>query len=178
MIKPTVENRKILREHAKEALKDYSRVITWLVVSQEGKLSIISEPQGQTFYTGSDEVIDITGGFRKAHGDGAARDKNGQKYTSQMAFLIDLLGVIEYERLFNKKTKKLKVNPFFIVGHKTVDSENFECMGRSFSSLEAAADYCSDLKKSGTTDELYTIFKVSDGVMTQVLFECPGEKEV
>ena len=63
----------------------------------------IVEPQGQTYYTGSDEVIATTGGFRKAHGDGAAVNGYGEKYKTQKAYLSDLLGKNEYERIFGKK---------------------------------------------------------------------------
>ena len=60
------------------------------------------EPQGQTCYVGNDEVIASTGSFQKAHGDGAACDKYGDKYKTQREYLIDLLGEDEYARIFAK----------------------------------------------------------------------------
>ena len=79
MIKATAANRKVLRGHAKEALKDYSPVMTWLVLEEDGNLFEIVEPQGQTFYTGNDEVVPSTGAFHKAHGEGAARNEDAKK---------------------------------------------------------------------------------------------------
>ncbi len=102
MIKATAANRKVLRGHAKEALRDYSPVMTWLVLEDDGNLFEIVEPQGQTYYTGNDEVVASTGGFHKAHGDGAARDEDGNKYKNQREYLIDLLGEAEYARIFAK----------------------------------------------------------------------------
>ena len=102
MIKATAANRKVLRSHAKEALRDYSQVMTWLVLEDDGNLFEIVEPQGQTFYTGNDEVVASTGGFRKAHGDGAERNEDGNKYKNQREYLIDLLGDAEYARIFAK----------------------------------------------------------------------------
>lgn len=101
-IKNTVANRKALRAHAKEALRDYSPVMTWLILDDDGDLYEICEPQGQTYYTGSDIVIAKTGGFAKAHGDGAARNENGEKYRTQRDYLMDLLGKNDYDRLFKK----------------------------------------------------------------------------
>ena len=101
-IKATVANRKVLRSHAKEAMADYSPVMTWLLLDNDGDLHEIIEPQGQNYYTGSDEVIATTGGFRKAHGDGAAVNGYGEKYKTQMAYLTDLLGEKEYNRIFGK----------------------------------------------------------------------------
>ena len=99
-IKATVANRKILRSHAKEAMADYSAVMTWLVLDNDGDLFEIVEAQGQTFYTGNDEVIAKTGGFYKSCGEGAATDEYGNKYRTQKAYLSDLLGKDEYERIF------------------------------------------------------------------------------
>ena len=48
-IKATAANRKILREHAKEALANYSRIKTWLL-NDPGNLRILEEPQGQRAY--------------------------------------------------------------------------------------------------------------------------------
>lgn len=102
MIKATAANRKLLRSHAKEALRDYSPLMTWLVLDDNGNLFEIVEPQGQTYYVGNDEVIASTGSFHKAHGDGAACDKYGDKYKTQREYLIDLLGEDEYARIFAK----------------------------------------------------------------------------
>jgi hypothetical protein len=99
-INATVANRKILRSHAKEALADYSRVMTWLVLDSDGDLYELIEPQGQTHYCGRDEVIATTGDFYKAHGDGAARRPDGGKYKAQRDYLQDLLGVTNYARIF------------------------------------------------------------------------------
>ena len=101
-IKATGANRRVLREHAREALADYSRVMTWLVVDSDGDLREIVEPQGQTVYVGADEVVATTGGFYKAYGDGAARSETGEKYGTQRAYLIDLLGRPEYDRIFGR----------------------------------------------------------------------------
>lgn len=102
-INATPANRKQLRAHAREALAAYSRVMTWLVVDGEGDLSTIVEPQGQTVYVGGDTVIATTGGFHKAHGDGAAVDPaTGRPYSTQRAYLSDLLGAPEYQRIFGK----------------------------------------------------------------------------
>ncbi len=100
-IRSTPQNRRILRQHAAEAMADYSAVMTWLLRDDDGDLAIITEPQGQTDYVGSAAVIDRTGGFHKAHGDGAATDSTGRKYRTQKAYLQDLLGHGEYDRLFN-----------------------------------------------------------------------------
>ena len=99
-IKATAANRKILRSHAKEAMADYSAVMTWLVLDNDGDLYQIVEPQGQTFYTGNDEVITTTGGFHKSCGEGAAANEYGEKHKTQKAYLSDLLGKTEYERIF------------------------------------------------------------------------------
>ena len=102
-INATPANRKQLRDHAREALAAYSRVMTWLVVDQQGDLSTIVEPQGQSYYVGSDTVIATTGSFHKAHGDGAAVDPStGRSYSTQRAYLSDLLGASEYQRIFGK----------------------------------------------------------------------------
>lgn len=102
-INATPANRKQLRAHAREALAAYSRVMTWLVVDGEGDLSTIVEPQGQTVYVGGDTVIATTGGFHKAHGDGAAiNPQTGRAYRTQCAYLTDMLGVSEYQRIFGK----------------------------------------------------------------------------
>lgn len=99
-INATPANRKALRSHAREAMMDYSRIMTWLIVDQAGGLYEIVVPQGQTSYIGSDEVIATTGGFHKAHGAGAAADEYGKKYRTQKAYLTDLLGAAEYKRIF------------------------------------------------------------------------------
>lgn len=99
-IKATVANRKVLREHAREALACYSPVMTWLVLDDNGDLYQIVEPQGQTFYTGNDEIIATTGGFHKSCGEGAAVNEYGEKYKTQKAYLIGLLGKSEYDRIF------------------------------------------------------------------------------
>ena len=101
-INATVANRKILRSHAKEALANYSAVMTWLVLEDNGDLYEIVEPQGQTYYTGNDEVIATTGGFYKSCGEGAAIDSRGNKYKTQKAYLTDLLGEDNYNRIFGK----------------------------------------------------------------------------
>lgn len=101
-IKATVANRKVLRSHTKEAMADYSPIMTWLLLDNDGDLYIISEPQGQTFYAGHDFIVATTGCFQKAHGDGAVTDEFGDKYTSQKAYLKDLLGETEYNRIFSK----------------------------------------------------------------------------
>lgn len=102
-INATPENRKQLRGHAREALASYSRVMTWLVLDADGDLSTIVEPQGQTVYVGDDAVVAATGGFEKAHGAGAAIDpKTGRAYRTQSAYLTDLLGAAEYQRIFRK----------------------------------------------------------------------------
>lgn len=99
-IKATPHNRKMLRKHAKEAMLDYSPIMTWLALDNNGDLYIEEEPQGQTFWVGTDEVIAQTGSFYKYYGDGAVSDDQGNKYKTQRAYLIDLLGEIEYNRIF------------------------------------------------------------------------------
>lgn len=102
-INATPANRKQLRLHAREAMEEYSRVMTWLVLDADGDLSTIVEPQGQSYYVGSDTVIATTGGFHKAHGEGAAiNPETGRAYRTQCAYLTDLLGVSEYQRIFGK----------------------------------------------------------------------------
>jgi hypothetical protein len=101
-INATPSNRATLRSHAREALRDYSPVMTWLLLDDDGDLYEITELQGQTYYTGRDDVIGATGGFAKAHGDGAARNEDGQKYRSQRDYLSDILGKAEYARIFAK----------------------------------------------------------------------------
>jgi len=66
----TKENKRVLREHAREALSKYSPCMTWLLLDANGDLRIITEPQGQTSYAGNDIVIAMTGGFEKSHGNG------------------------------------------------------------------------------------------------------------
>lgn len=100
MINPTPANRNTLRRHSREALADYSPVMTWLVLDANGDLEIITEPQGQTEYTGADEVIATTGDFHKAHGNGAETDSHGNKYRTQRDYLTDLLGADCYVRIF------------------------------------------------------------------------------
>ena len=99
-INSTPKNRKALRSHAAEALRDYSPVMTWLLLDSDGDLREIEEPQGQSEYVGRCEVIARTGSFYKAHGDGAARDECGDKYPTQRAYLMDLLGAADYTRIF------------------------------------------------------------------------------
>lgn len=99
-INATPANRRVLRKHAREAMLAYSRVMTWIVLDSEGHLSEIVEPQGQTYYVGTGVVVASTGGFAKSHGDGAAIDRNGEKYKTQRAYLADLLGDAEYRRIF------------------------------------------------------------------------------
>lgn len=99
-INATPASRKALRSHAREAMADYSRIMTWLIVDSAGDLYEITEPQGQTVYVGSDEVVATTGGFHKSHGAGAAADEYGKKYRTQKAYLTDLLGSAEYKRIF------------------------------------------------------------------------------
>lgn len=102
-INATTANRKQLRAHAREAMASYSRVMTWLILDNDGDLGTIVEPQGQTVYVGSKTVIATTGGFHKAHGDGAAVDPStGRPYGTQRAYLSDLLGASEYQRIFGK----------------------------------------------------------------------------
>lgn len=101
-IKATAANRKVLRSHAREAMRDYSSVMTWLLLDDDGDLCELVEPQGQTFYTGSDEVIATTGGFHKSCGEGAATNECGEKFKTQRDYLISLLGEAEYERIFKK----------------------------------------------------------------------------
>ena len=102
-INATPANRKQLRAHAREAMEEYSRVMTWLVLDADGDLSTIVEPQGQSCYVGDDAVVAATGGFHKAHGDGAAIDPQTRRaYRTQRAYLADLLGVSEYQRIFGK----------------------------------------------------------------------------
>lgn len=98
-IKATAANRKVLRDHAREAIADYSPVMTWLL-DQDGDLLIIEEPQGQTYYVGDLPIVATTGSFGKAHGDGATRDEYGRPYRTQRAYLQDLLGPDHYERIF------------------------------------------------------------------------------
>lgn len=100
-IKATAANRKALRAHAREALAAYSGVMTWLLLDADGDLSLVVEPQGQTVYTGDDVVLATTGGFHKAHGDGAVVDPaTGRPYKTQSAYLVGLLGRAEYDRVF------------------------------------------------------------------------------
>lgn len=100
-IKASLRNRKILRKHAREAMSDYSPIMTWLTVDADGDLHIIVEPQGQSYYTGQDTVIARTGDSYKAHGQGAVHD-NGKKYRTARSYLIDLLGYSEYRRIFQQ----------------------------------------------------------------------------
>lgn len=103
-IKATPANRKQLRIHAREAMAAYSAVMTWLIKDGEGNLYTLQEPQGQSHYVGSDDVIATTGGFHKAHGDGAAIDPStGRAYRVQRDYLIDLLGAAEYHRIFQTR---------------------------------------------------------------------------
>ena len=100
MINNTQKNRKLLRRHAREALCTYSPVMTWLLLDDSGNLAIIEEPQGQSEYVGTDKVIAKTGGFYKAHGDGAACNSAGYPYRTQRAYLTDLLGSDNYNQIF------------------------------------------------------------------------------
>lgn len=102
IITNNVTNRKALREHAREALRSYSPVMTWLILDSDGELHEICEPQGQTYYAGSDVVIATTGGFAKSCGEGAACNEWGEEYRTQRDYLKDLLGKKDYDRLFNK----------------------------------------------------------------------------
>lgn len=120
IINNTVANRKVLREHAREALAAYSPVMTWLLLDAEGNLDILTEPQGQTYYTGDDIVIATTGGFYKSCGEGEACDEYGNPYKTQRDYLKDLLGKKDYDRLFNKG----KEFPEFI-GRKYSDSRGW-----------------------------------------------------
>ena len=100
-INATPANRQALRAHAREALTAYSRLMTWLLVDPKGDLSIITEPQGQSAYVGALEVVATTGSFYKAHGDGAAvNPATGRPYSTQREYLTDLLGRVEYGRIF------------------------------------------------------------------------------
>lgn len=121
-INNTVKNRKVLRDHAKEAMADYSHLMTWLLLDDDGDLSILSEPQGQSEYIGSDTVISTTGGFHKAHGDGAATDSDGQKYTTQKAYLADLLGELDYKRIFTSKPAGTKKQFIEFIGHASTSA--------------------------------------------------------
>lgn len=98
----TVKNRKVLRSHAREALCAYSPVMTWLLLDSEGDLYVLSEPQGQTEYTGSNVVLATTGGFAKSCGEGTVCDEYGNPYFRQKDYLTDLLGEKDYDRLFNQ----------------------------------------------------------------------------
>jgi hypothetical protein len=100
-INATAKNRKILRQHAKEAMASYSSIMTWLLLDDCGDLYIIEEPQGQTEYVGDDDVIMVTGDVYKAHGQGAATDQYGDIYKTQRDYLTDLLGQKNYNRIFN-----------------------------------------------------------------------------
>lgn len=106
-INATTSNRKVLKSHAREALRDYSPVMTWLILDKDGNLYEIIEPQGQTYLNlaDGDEEICRTGGFHKAHGDGAVRDDLGQKFKTQKAYLTYLLGKDDYDRIFIKSNK-------------------------------------------------------------------------
>ena len=100
-IAPTAANRKILRAHAREAMAKYSRVMTWLILDNEGNLDIVVEPQGQSVYVGNDEVLATTGGFYASCGQGGAIDsRTGRAYRTQGAYLSDLLGQNNYNRIF------------------------------------------------------------------------------
>lgn len=101
-INATASNRKTLRSHAREAMADYSSIMTWLTLDTDGNLREVVEPQGQSIYVGDNEVIATTGSFYKAHGDGAALDNHGEKYTTQRRYLTDLLGADDYARIFSK----------------------------------------------------------------------------
>ena len=103
-INPTPANRRALRAHAREAMASYSRVMTWLVLDSDGDLRLIVEPQGQTVYSGDDEVLATTGSFHAAHGQGGAVDqRTGRPYRVQRDYLSDLLGQSEYARIFGAK---------------------------------------------------------------------------
>lgn len=121
-IKSTVHNRKILRKHAKEAMADYSPLMTWLLLDENGDLSIATEPQGQSEYVGPDTVIATTGGFHKAHGDGAAINADGHKYTTQKAYLLDLLGDLDHKRIFPSKPTKRNKQFIEVIGHASTSA--------------------------------------------------------
>lgn len=101
-INATAANRKALRAHAKEAMADYSRVMTWLVLDNDGDLYEVVEPQGQSYLNTSDTIVASTGDFYKAHGNGAATNSHGDKYRTQRDYLTDLLGAEDYKRIFEK----------------------------------------------------------------------------
>ena len=105
-INATRENRRTLWEHAHEALEDFSQMMTWLLLDSSGDLRILEEVVGQTVYTGSDTVIATTGGLYKAFGNGAATDEEGRRYRTEADYLIDLLGVDEYARIFTISKNK------------------------------------------------------------------------
>jgi len=99
IIAPNKQNRKVLRNHAREALKAYSPVMTWLL-QDEDELYIIEEAQGQTDYVGYDCIVATTGDFYKAHGQGAAVDCAGRRHYTQKSYLVELLGTASYNRIF------------------------------------------------------------------------------
>jgi hypothetical protein len=102
MINTTPENKKVLRSHANEALKEYSPIMTWLVLDDGGDLLEVVEPQGQSEYVGDGTILARTGGFSKSHGDGTATNEEGVKYKTQKAYLADLLGHDVYLEVFAK----------------------------------------------------------------------------
>ena len=102
-IQPNPINRKVLNQWAKEVRADYSPLMGWLVVNEHGTLYNIFEPQGQTEYTGNGIILASSGDFYKAHGNGATRDECGNKYKTNKAYFIDLMGLDNYNRIFNKE---------------------------------------------------------------------------
>lgn len=102
LVLPSPATRKTLNEWAREVRADYSPLMGWLVKAEDNTLYNIFEPEGATIYTGNNTVLAITGGFYKAHGDGAEHDENGNKYRTNKAYFIDLMGFANYSRIFNK----------------------------------------------------------------------------
>ena len=72
------------------------------VIDPATEATIATVPRGNAADI-DDAVVAATGGFHKAHGEGAAIDpQTGRAYRTQRAYLADLLGVSEYQRIFGK----------------------------------------------------------------------------
>ena len=103
----SVENRKVLRDLAREALQAYSDFDSWYVVDEDGDLYEVYEPQGNNelrLHAGN-HCLAAFGSFYKAHGEGAERDIDGNVYPTQRAYLKELLGEENYMLMFPKKAK-------------------------------------------------------------------------
>ena len=65
--KQAAENRKAVREYWRSYLAD-GHIMAWLLARDNGDVYAIYEPQGQTYYTGHDDVLHYFGDVYRAHG--------------------------------------------------------------------------------------------------------------